>query len=301
MNMPRKYPSHPCKGCMNLTTNKTFCSISCRETRVKIVEIKVCPKCGTEHSKHGTFCSRTCSNSRSWSKNDKLKKSIAAKNSLRVRKANRENNIQRRKRPYVERACPICLSIFSIRDDAPRIFCSMACYRSDTKFEYRKKPPGGYRKGACKSKAGWYKGIFCDSTWELAYVIYCLEHDMKIARNTKTYEYEFKNKKRTYLPDFIVDGDLVEIKGYITEQWKAKLRQFKLPLTVLYAKEMQPIFDYVITKYGNDYKSMYIGNPHNEKNNKCLECGNPARNLYCSRSCSLRVNRRKRKSRSSNS
>lgn len=28
--------------------------------------MKTCPKCGTEHDKTGTFCSRTCANSRQW-------------------------------------------------------------------------------------------------------------------------------------------------------------------------------------------------------------------------------------------
>jgi endogenous inhibitor of DNA gyrase (YacG/DUF329 family) len=28
--------------------------------------MKTCPKCGTEHKKPGTFCSRVCANSRQW-------------------------------------------------------------------------------------------------------------------------------------------------------------------------------------------------------------------------------------------
>ena len=31
-----------------------------------IVKMKTCPKCGTEHKKPGTFCSRGCANSRQW-------------------------------------------------------------------------------------------------------------------------------------------------------------------------------------------------------------------------------------------
>jgi len=41
--------------------------------------MKQCPKCGTEHNKDGTFCSRTCANSRVFSDSAKLKKSIALK------------------------------------------------------------------------------------------------------------------------------------------------------------------------------------------------------------------------------
>lgn len=41
--------------------------------------MKICPKCGEEHAKNGIFCSRICANSRTWSDQDKKKKSISAK------------------------------------------------------------------------------------------------------------------------------------------------------------------------------------------------------------------------------
>jgi hypothetical protein len=42
--------------------------------------MKICPKCNNEHNKSGTFCSRTCANSRCFSNEAKLKKSTATKN-----------------------------------------------------------------------------------------------------------------------------------------------------------------------------------------------------------------------------
>lgn len=33
--------------------------------------MKTCPKCGTEHKKPGTFCSRACANSREWTEKHK--------------------------------------------------------------------------------------------------------------------------------------------------------------------------------------------------------------------------------------
>ena len=41
--------------------------------------MKICPKCGTEHDKNGLYCSRSCANSRTWSDEDKLKKSVSGK------------------------------------------------------------------------------------------------------------------------------------------------------------------------------------------------------------------------------
>jgi hypothetical protein len=61
---------------------------------------------------------------------------------------------------------------------------------------------GGYRRGSGRGKKGWYKGIFCDSSWELAMVIYCLENDISIVRNTEKRIYEFNGKIKNYIPDF---------------------------------------------------------------------------------------------------
>lgn len=44
--------------------------------------MKICPKCNTEHTKKGTFCSRQCANSRTWSEEDKLKKSDTLKKTI---------------------------------------------------------------------------------------------------------------------------------------------------------------------------------------------------------------------------
>lgn len=39
--------------------------------------MKTCPKCGTEHNKPGTFCSRSCANARQWT--DEHKKVFSEK------------------------------------------------------------------------------------------------------------------------------------------------------------------------------------------------------------------------------
>ena len=44
---------------------------------------------------------------------------------------------------------------------------------------------GGYRRGSGRGKKGWYKGYWCDSSWELAWVIYSLEHGVEFTRNWK--------------------------------------------------------------------------------------------------------------------
>lgn len=116
---------------------------------------------------------------------------------------------------------------------------------------------GGYRKGSGRGKSGWYKDYWCDSSWELAFVIYNLEHDIPFTRNTEKFQYEFNNEKHNYIPDFIMgDGSYVEIKGYETEQTLAKY--IVCPnIIILKYEDLTNIFDYVNLKYGIDYIKLY--------------------------------------------
>jgi len=118
---------------------------------------------------------------------------------------------------------------------------------------------GGYRKGSGRSKSGWYKNIWCDSSWELAWVIFNIDHNIKFERCTEKFEYMWNNKKRNYLPDFKIDNHFIEIKGYKTKQFDAKFNQFplSLKLTVLYGDDMKSYIDYSISKYGKNFISLY--------------------------------------------
>ena len=119
---------------------------------------------------------------------------------------------------------------------------------------------GGKRHGAGRGKKGWYKGYYCDSSWELAIVIYWLEHNIQFKRNNGYFEYQFDGKIRKYYPDFLMsDGSFVEVKGYSSKQWQAKLKAFPKDKTLLiYGKnEIMPIIQYVVDKYGKDYIKLY--------------------------------------------
>ena len=120
-----------------------------------------------------------------------------------------------------------------------------------------KKRIGGYRKGSGRGKKGRYKGIWCDSSWESAWVIYHLEHNIKFKRNWQKFEYVYENKTYTYIPDFIKDDMYIEIKGYLTERAKQKISQFPHTLLVLQEKDIQKYIEYVTKKYGNDFIKLY--------------------------------------------
>lgn len=126
--------------------------------------------------------------------------------------------------------------------------------------ETMKKNPlaGGKRQGSGRGKKGWYKGYFCDSSWELAYVIFNLEHNVKFARNTEGFEYQYNNEIHKYYPDFILeDGTYVEVKGYYTKQTEEKIKSFKSKLEIIDKYKIKFYLDYVIEKYGNDFTKLY--------------------------------------------
>lgn len=118
---------------------------------------------------------------------------------------------------------------------------------------------GGLRVGGGRGKKGWYKGIWCDSSWELAWVIYQLDHNIPFKRNTEGFEYEYLGEKRKYYPDFILlnDSVYVEIKGYHNNRFSAKLSYFKHTIVVLDKISIKPYLDYVIDKYGFNFIELY--------------------------------------------
>lgn len=116
---------------------------------------------------------------------------------------------------------------------------------------------GGYIPGSGRGKSGWYKGFWCDSSWELAFVIYNLENNIAFSRNKNKFDYIYQGKNLTYTPDFIVNGKYVEIKGYKSAIWESKLSQFPETINVLYENDMKVYLDYVVDKYGKDYINKY--------------------------------------------
>lgn len=116
----------------------------------------------------------------------------------------------------------------------------------------------GYREKSGRGKMGWYKGFYCNSSWELAYIIWALDHNLNIIRNKQSYSYIWKNKTKKYYPDFLIDDFIIEIKGYNTLQFQEKIKQFKTDKFVVYYKDdMKTIIAYVIEKYGKNYINLY--------------------------------------------
>ena len=156
--------------------------------------------------------------------------------------------------------------------------------------ECYKKVSGGYRKGSGFGKSGWYKGYYCDSSWELAFIIYHLDNNINIERNKEGFEYVYENETHLYYPDFIINNEYYEIKNFFSDLTDAKVNQCPHKINILYKEDIKPYLEYVINKYGKNFISLYDGNPHDKLTNKCLLCDKPCKqkNKYCSRYCGSR-------------
>ena len=121
-----------------------------------------------------------------------------------------------------------------------------------------------------------YKGEKFDSSWELYYYVYMIEHGHTIVRNTQLfYQYECMGNSYRYFPDFIVDGEIVEIKGdhlldadkHLTKVYEIddfdKLKakdecMVKNNVKLILKDEILPIINEVQHKYGKDFHKAYI-------------------------------------------
>lgn len=103
-----------------------------------------------------------------------------------------------------------------------------------------------------RSKKGYFAGIYCGSSYELAYVIYNIDHSIEFSRCERYYEYINNGEPHLYFPDFeLPDGTIIEIKGYHTDLVDIKTAAVKdRPIKVLYKKDLLPYITYVCKKYG---------------------------------------------------
>ena len=110
-----------------------------------------------------------------------------------------------------------------------------------------------------RSKKGFYKGYYCGSSYELAYVIYNIDHNISFSRCDRHYEYEYNGSKHLYFPDFeLPDGTIIEIKGYHTELVDIKAAAVNdRPIKIMYKDDLQEHLTYVFNKYNINKDTLY--------------------------------------------
>lgn len=114
-----------------------------------------------------------------------------------------------------------------------------------------------FNKKRGNGKKGWYNGIYCDSTWELAFLFYHIDNNLYIKRCDEKREYIYNGEKHTYIPDFITEEGIIEIKGRYDKKAIEKAKQN--PDIIIYdVKKMKKFIDYVIDRFGdNFYEKLY--------------------------------------------
>ena len=160
-------------------------------------------------------------------------------------------------------------------------------HSEETRKKWKLNPNmGGLRKGSGRGIKGIYQGYYCDSTWELAWLIYQLDHNKIPIRNTESFLYTYKNETHRYYPDFILDDIYYEIKGQKGESWEAKLAQFPKDkkIIVLDKTNIREYIEYAEFKFGKDYWIATYGDTINKrieykkhKNMDLCVCGNKKR------------------------
>lgn len=227
-----------------------------------IERILVCEYCGNEYSlmlsdsalakgKYRKTCSDKCAKCLTASKSTKDRNK---KISESINKFNAEH---KKIKKYI---CDYCGKEFTRQGDRKsKTYCSYSCMLNGRSKKLsiaaKNNKLGGLNPDTTHKnyKRGYYKGIWCDSSWELAFVVYCIDHNIPIKRNYEYKEYIFEDKLYKFYPDFIVNNcDIIEIKGFITPKNKAKIEQIH-DVVFIYKKEIQPYIDYVVNKYGVDY------------------------------------------------
>jgi hypothetical protein len=258
---------------------------------------KLCPQCQTVltfEQRGQKYCSRSCSASysnqfRVHSEESKAKRSLKARTNpsgfakSKIGGANRKGILRA---PRVFRNCTTCSRAFEIIASDPRKTCSKECVKI-----------GGPRIGSGRAKTGYFKSIYCGSTYELAFLIWHLDNKQYIKRCQQHFGYVWNDQYHNYYPDFEVDGQIYEIKGQISDVDFVKI---KAANAVLVDKDtIKTYIDYVATKYKVARDKLWLLYDQKEYM-ECQHCKTSflkkhKNSKYCSQSCSLKANRSFRK------
>ena len=239
-----------------------------------------CLRCKKQHEGNfgsGKYCSRKCANSRG-PRTEEFKSLMSSK-----LKGRAPSNKGKEMKPRLTKICPTCNKQFNVTEKADKIYC---CGKCNPEW-------GGFRQKSGRAKIGYYKGIYCGSSYELVWVIHSLDHNIKFERFSHT----LKTNEGSYIPDFLIDNTIIEIKGFEdVEQVQRKTRialQHGYNVQILRRSDLEEHFEWVRQNYTyknieelyDDYKPKFVY--------ECCNCGSSVNRqkqsktavIFCSRKC----------------
>ena len=225
--------------------------------------VKFCKQCGKQIANHKTFCNSSCAaifnNKERGARSEETKRKIGQTLKERAIKLNAEHAEQIKELPVVFRVCECCGNKFEVkRTTRNRLtrakFCSDECRNKFLSDINKEMGSGGFREGSVKNyKSGWFNGIHCDSSWELAFLIWHKDHNIDVKRCCETRYYIINEKKHKYFPDFVVNDKIYEIKGINDDINKAK-QEYNPDVVFLYREDVEKYINYAKETYGNFIK-----------------------------------------------
>lgn len=242
-----------------------------------------CERCGkilTEKYGSGRFCSRSCANSKKLTEEQRNERRLKLINNpnfkpfkslldmteeemthfyenrkLRASKARSDYELSPRK-------CVICGNIIDYQHRNNKTCCKEC------------KNKLNILNNSCRnfynSRRGKFNGILFDSTYELAFYVYCKDNCIQCIRNTEvSFPYTYKNEVHYYYPDFYIPSinTYIEIKGREAELDRIKIQSVReqgVQIKMLKKDDLQEVFDFIKNKYnlhcnrgGNDFYLLY--------------------------------------------
>ena len=130
------------------------------------------------------------------------------------------------------------------------LYCSDFCsHARPQSLETRQKIATAMNESNCiRSYHGYYKNISYASSYELIFLVYCLDHNIAIERCKYTFTYIYRGEEHVYIPDYYLpeSNTIIELKS---EYANKDIVQAK-------ANSVDPAFNYKLY-YGNDLAEMW--------------------------------------------
>lgn len=211
---------------------------------------KKCIQCSSVISyekRRNKFCSSSCSASFS-NKNRVVKYSVEGLKSLLESALINFKKTKRNKGVFKEyiNTCNYCSKIFSTTyKNKNNKNCSKKCKDSWHSLN-------NFRQNKTLGKCGYYKGIYCGSSWELAFLVYNLDLRKDIKRCDLKFRYKIGEKEHFYFPDFLMNEKIYEVKGRESEDVALKTKAViddGYEIEIVRKKEIMPIINLLKKKY----------------------------------------------------